>query len=1421
MPAWKNRDAEGRGRYSSRHPSAGEYEENLDMPERDTDARQEKSRVQAQRRIDRLTRTATSLQENSEAPYDTDPEQDLEAVADELDRLLSERQSLAKRASKEVVSEGAASSHARSATSDGRSPRKAAASPKSANAPAQGSKRLEEVMGALERLDAKVARLSETEAEEARLPEQDFAPEAFEDAADSSEAETDAFDDYDDDDSYRGYEDERPVAGRPALRERLSSKTSMGQSSSTRLYGRAHEGDTAGNMSPRSYRDLSRRIDSLRKPQEETMMAMREGLGSLRDAISGYAAGNQERSSRHNSELRHLSEMVERLRADRQDDSQLREMQKEVSEVKALLGRSNVDGALKSLEHGYAHILQRLDELNRGAVDPRVLHGITTRLNEIEDAFAVLPRGEHMQSLEDRIGDISERVEDLITSHRPTDIEPLKMELQDLRAVVTKIDFTDLVESIDNRLRFVSSRLDELETLAREQRGMNTRIAAMEERLPDAEMLGRLQGRLEDIVGMLSEDRTPPESARFDEIAGRLERMERNTPKPQSAEASSEAMSALERKLEKISSKIDLIEKRSNRPVPVLDASASKSASLSDDNLRLLGDLQKRIGDLSEQLSQPADSVTTADLDLLRKEIGEMRASFSAPPQTEKLEQRIAELAETLAADRGQLDDSRLDQLGAKVAQLAEHLENSAERDEDTARISSALARIEDNLKATRDDVVVMAKKAAREVAEGVVAGQPQTRSTEYDDAIEGLQGDLRKLLQAAQGSEERTRNTFDGVQSVLSALTDRLEHLEKTDGPVSGASSVAAAGRMGAFLKREPDAAGAKPTAPVTTGKDDRPGERVRDRKADFIAAARRAAQAASEEAAQLEQQSRKEAPAKVKAAKPARKAAKEAIETPVAASAPERGEARGNWLRNTLKRGEKDTEAGTAVQDDLDARPSGSLYAGKSETGNADNELHMRERVSVLDDEQSGSEGGKGRRRALMFAAAAVVLALGTLQIARMVMPSSQDVAATDVPAMEDQMGVVGSNASGLNEQGTPLSTAETNTAALPKRVQVPLEPIVEPDGLDAEIAEAPEVGSSSEMANMDVASEPELAREMEDAPAAQAGSDLAFATPNAPQAIGEAEPVPAGSFSQTTQQSSPVNLSTPLPPAELGSVALRTAAARGDAAAAFLVGVKYTEGQGVPANLEEAAKWYQRSAEQGLAPAQYRLASLYEKGRGTERNRIKARDWYTKAAEAGNAKSMHNLAVLYAEGVEGTPDFAQAAKWFELAANYGIKDSLFNLGILYARGLGVEKDLVASYKWFAVAAEQGDQDAAQKRDEIANMLDQENLANARLAVENFALKTPAENANKVIPDPAWAESTGFSTDASTLMDDVTDYTSLVKQVQFHLNRLGYEAGEPDGAIGPRTRTAIRAFQRNSGSSETGEADADLLKALERRDA
>ena len=209
----------------------------------------------------------------------------------------------------------------------------------------------------------------------------------------------------------------------------------------------------------------------------------------------------------------------------------------------------------------------------------------------------------------------------------------------------------------------------------------------------------------------------------------------------------------------------------------------------------------------------------------------------------------------------------------------------------------------------------------------------------------------------------------------------------------------------------------------------------------------------------------------------------------------------------------------------------------------------------------------------------------------------------------------------------------------------------------------------------------------------------------------------------------------------PEAIGGPVLRAAALKGDATAAYEIGVRFAEGKGVAANYDEAAKWYDRAAQAGVVPAIFRLGTLYEKGLSVKKDVDIARRYYMQAAERGSAKAMHNLAVLDADGGGKGANYKNASQWFRKAADRGVADSQFNLGILYARGIGVEQNLAESFKWFSLAAAQGDADSVRKRDDVAKRLDAQSLAAAKLAIQTFTPEPQPDDAiNVAAPAGGW---------------------------------------------------------------------------------
>ncbi|MFD1200183.1 peptidoglycan-binding protein [Brucella gallinifaecis] len=277
----------------------------------------------------------------------------------------------------------------------------------------------------------------------------------------------------------------------------------------------------------------------------------------------------------------------------------------------------------------------------------------------------------------------------------------------------------------------------------------------------------------------------------------------------------------------------------------------------------------------------------------------------------------------------------------------------------------------------------------------------------------------------------------------------------------------------------------------------------------------------------------------------------------------------------------------------------------------------------------------------------------------------------------------------------------------------------------------------------------------------------------------------------------------------PADVGTSALREAAANGDAHALFEIGNLYMEGRGVKEDLAEAAKWYAKSAARGFAPALYRLGNFNEKGLGMPRNISKAIDWYQQSAQKGNASAMHNLAVLFASGANGSADNASAVRWFTEAAELGVKDSQYNLGILAAQGLGMPVNLEESYKWFALAAQAGDKDAAEKRDQIGAAMKPHQLERAKNIVELWKAKPLNQEANSLEIPENWS-------DSKPVAHAPIDMKKAVRNIQLILQKNGYDVGTADGIMGNKTRNAISEIQKANGQEPTGEVNQQLVQLL-----
>ena len=94
------------------------------------------------------------------------------------------------------------------------------------------------------------------------------------------------------------------------------------------------------------------------------------------------------------------------------------------------------------------------------------------------------------------------------------------------------------------------------------------------------------------------------------------------------------------------------------------------------------------------------------------------------------------------------------------------------------------------------------------------------------------------------------------------------------------------------------------------------------------------------------------------------------------------------------------------------------------------------------------------------------------------------------------------------------------------------------------------------------------------------------------------------------------------------------MRRLAEQGDPVAQYAVGLHYAQGEDVPQDYTEAARWFSQAAEQGHIAAQATLGGLYWAGRGVPKDVTKAYFWLVLARAGGYERSKDLIGPVTAE-------------------------------------------------------------------------------------------------------------------------------------------------------------------------------------------
>jgi len=95
-------------------------------------------------------------------------------------------------------------------------------------------------------------------------------------------------------------------------------------------------------------------------------------------------------------------------------------------------------------------------------------------------------------------------------------------------------------------------------------------------------------------------------------------------------------------------------------------------------------------------------------------------------------------------------------------------------------------------------------------------------------------------------------------------------------------------------------------------------------------------------------------------------------------------------------------------------------------------------------------------------------------------------------------------------------------------------------------------------------------------------------------------------------------------------------------------------YGNGQGLPQDYAEAAKWFRKAAEQGDARAQFNLGGMYGQGQGVPQDYVEAHMWLNLAASNAPGEKYEEYAAVR-DRVASRMSAAQVAEAQRLARQW----------------------------------------------------------------------------------------------------------------------------------------------------------------------
>lgn len=996
-----------------------------------------------------------------------------------------------------------------------------------------------------------------------------------------------------------------------------------------------------------------------------------ERLDEQRTAFEGLARESTLQSLE--AGYRHVIGRLDELARAMPGNDEIKSLSSAVAHIGESLTRRGDKAETARIDAGFAELRTAIAQ---GKSSEKIEAALASLGAQIDKALAGLPRADLVESLLERLETVTDRLDAAPAAPAAIagEIAGFKQAIGEFRTIAGRLDTAGnqapLISRIDSRLEEMTRGLTKafLDAQAKSQTKLEAEIKALASRI-DAPRTGPGMAELREHL----EDMTEGLAVAFNEAqAGAVQRLEEQI---RSLTARLETQPAGTPGLDELKARLDAVHQ--SLAQSMADAPTGARETL-ETQIRALAErldaqpaeapgvqqLRERLDALSAELRQALAAQSGSDLRIesemraLNQRVEAGRAEATAVAQ---LGERLEALAESLRDAFGRARDEGNEKLESEIRALAARIDGAEAEAQTVAQLEAEFrvlaARLEeprtaDGPTATDLDLQIRALRARVEASEantpaisqlearirglaerlerGAPAaeaiGSPTADSEESAALIEALTHDLHTIRAAAENADQRTSENLDSVQAALDGVVGRLSALEGAQRYRPTESELGAEREsLTAAFADEPDSR-AVARVEATDAAEAESEEKPSDRKADFIAAARRAAQAAAAESAAMRLKDAANKPGRNPLSRIAGIFKNRGRPLMLAAAAVVLTVGAVRFYPQIALHGESgDAEivASAAMVPDVTGASvpeiaTGLLAADAEATVPSVAPGPLPETGVVANARPVGPAGSESSLpeidpSALAFAA----LELGAQAVAALppVITQGFQPTALSTDRVPDRV-----------PSSVPV-VAATPAPAAPQAppIAIPLSP-----GVDSTITAAlPPAEPAAPAEAVDTMS----------------GMNRLMAAANAGD--------PFAQFELADRFSDGRGVAVDL--AQAASW-YEKAANGGIAVAQYRIGSLYERGQGVAADREVALSWYEKAAAEGNVQAMHNLAVLVAEGVGGSADIATATQWFERAAESGVSDSQFNLGVIYARGLGRPQDLVQSYKWFALAANAG---------------------------------------------------------------------------------------------------------------------------------------------------------------------